>query len=44
MLLVNEENKDNSRSWMLEGKRIHITKSYKYFGMMMDEKGCEKKV
>ena len=27
---------------MLGGKKIHLTKSYKYLGMMMDEKGCER--
>ena len=39
---MNGENEDDSRSWMLGGKKIHRIKSCRYLGMMLDEKGCEK--
>ena len=42
VLVENGENEDDNKSWMIGGKRIHRTKCYKYMGMMLDEKGCEK--
>ena len=42
VLVMNGENEDDSRSWMLGGKKIHRTRSYKYLGMMLDEKECER--
>ena len=42
VLVVNGEEMDRDRSWTLGGMEIKRTSEYKYLGMTMDEKGCDR--
>ena len=42
VLVVNGNDWDNDRVWMLGGNEIKRTREYKYLGMWLDEKGSER--
>ena len=42
VLIINGDNVDSEREWMLGGNEIKTTKKYKYLGMWLDEKGYER--
>ncbi|XP_045136283.1 uncharacterized protein LOC123519226 [Portunus trituberculatus] len=42
VLVVNGDALDRNRTWMLGGEEIGRTKEYKYLGIWLDERGCER--
>ncbi|KAG0725205.1 hypothetical protein GWK47_039070 [Chionoecetes opilio] len=42
VLVVNGDDSDADRIWMVGGNEIKRTKEYKYLGIWLDDKGCEK--
>ena len=42
VLVVNGDASDRDRTWMLGGNEIGRTEEYKYLGIWLDERGCEK--
>ena len=41
-LVVNGDASDRDRTWMLGGNEIGRTEEYKYLGIWLDERGCQK--